>query len=59
MQEVNAATLATDLIKLIIQYHPSAMGTHAPLSNEESARKVAQAISILRSELITKLTPQQ
>jgi hypothetical protein len=58
MQEVNAANLATELVKMIIQNYPNAMGTTAPLSNDETARKVAQAIAILRSELITKLTPQ-
>jgi uncharacterized protein (DUF305 family) len=59
MQELNAANLATEFIKLIIQHHPSAFGSHVPLSNEEEAKKAAQAISKLRSELIAQLTPQQ
>lgn len=58
MQEVNAASKADEFIKLIIQHHPSAFGSHVPLSNEEEAKKAAQAIAKLRSELIAQLKPQ-
>lgn len=58
MQDVNAASQATELVRLIIQHCPQAMGV-ASLSSEEGAKKAAQAIATLRSELIEKLKQQQ
>lgn len=59
MQEVNAAGLATELIKLMIQHQTNpALLPPSALGSDEQAKKAAQAIATLRQELIERLKQQ-
>lgn len=57
MQEVNAASLATEFIRLMLQ-HQSTLLPNGVLASDEQAKKAAQAIATLRQELIAQLTQQ-
>ena len=57
MQEISAASLATELIKLIIQHQTNLLPTVA-LGSPEQAQKAAQAIATLRRELTEQLEQQ-
>lgn len=60
MEEKFAVTKADDLIKLMIQHQPNLFGTTvSPLSEVDRAKKAAQSLAALRTELIEQLKPQQ
>lgn len=57
MDESTAAFKADEFIKLMLQHQPALFGS-TPLSEVESARRVAQSLAALRVELIKQLQQQ-
>lgn len=57
MQEVHAADLANNLIKLMVQHQQNLFGS-APANCAENAKTTAQALAALRAELIEQLKQQ-
>ncbi|MCK9515634.1 MAG: hypothetical protein M0Q87_06235 [Ottowia sp.] len=57
MTESNAARIADEYIKLILQNQQSLLGS-APLQNDETALYAAQGIAAFRKELIRLLVEQ-
>jgi hypothetical protein len=56
-REIDAATQANDLIKLILQHQPGLFGS-APVSNSDRAQETARALAAFRAELIEQLKQQ-
>ncbi len=54
MQQVNAAAIANDIIKLLLTHQQNPLGT-SPLLDEADAQKAAKTLAAFRKELIALL----